>query len=125
MAARRAGANVIRGPGRLLLQRGPLAIQSKGATQTAETAIVSHRNPALELRPPRSAGRLVRPGDFTLLTEAEVQRSFRNLFKSKDVPHETFDKAENLLDELRPESPLRHRLSIELEELRKMHTAKA
>jgi hypothetical protein len=29
------------------------------------------------------------------------------------------------LDELRPESPLRHRLSIELEELRKMHTAKA
>ena len=65
-----------------------------------------------------------RPGGFTLLTEAEVQRSFRNLFKSKDVPPETFDKAETLLDELRPESPLRHRLSIELDELRKMHTAK-
>jgi hypothetical protein len=62
---------------------------------------------------------------FNLLTEAEVQRSFRNLFKSKDVPPETFDKAESLLDELRPESPLRHRLSVELDELRKMHTAKA
>jgi hypothetical protein len=59
-----------------------------------------------------------------LLTESEVQRSFRNLFKSKDVPPETFDKAEALLDELRAESPLRHRLSLELEELRKMHTAK-
>jgi hypothetical protein len=29
------------------------------------------------------------------------------------------DKAEHLLDELRPESPLRHRLGMELEELRK------
>jgi hypothetical protein len=59
-----------------------------------------------------------------LLTEAEVQRSFRNLFKTKDVPPEVFDKAESLLDELRPESPLRHRLSIELQEIRKLHTAK-
>jgi hypothetical protein len=65
------------------------------------------------------------PGGFSLLTESEVQRSFRNLFKTKDVPVETFDKAENLLDELRPESPLRHRLSIELEEIRKLHTARA
>jgi hypothetical protein len=38
---------------------------------------------------------------------------------------ENFDKAEALLEELRPESPLRHRLSNELEELRKMHTADA
>ena len=60
-----------------------------------------------------------------MLTEAEVQRSFRHLFKNKEVAQESFDKAEALLDELRPESPLRHRLSIELEELRKMHTAKA
>ena len=63
-------------------------------------------------------------GESLLLTESEVQRSFRNLFKSKDVPPDAFDKAEALLDELRAESPLRHRLSIELEELRKMHTAK-
>jgi hypothetical protein len=53
-----------------------------------------------------------------------VQRSFRNLFKSKDVPADAFEKAEALLDELRAESPLRHRLSLELEELRKMHTTK-
>ncbi|MGI9471597.1 MAG: hypothetical protein ACR2NZ_08715 [Rubripirellula sp.] len=33
----------------------------------------------------------------------------------------TFDKAEELLEEeLRPESPLRHRLSVELEELRSL-----
>ena len=60
-----------------------------------------------------------------MLTEAEVQRSFRNLFKTKNVSPETFEKAEELLDELRSESPLRHRLSVELEEIRKMHTAKA
>jgi hypothetical protein len=63
-------------------------------------------------------------GEPVLLTESEVQRSFRNLFKSKDVPPDAFDKAEALLEELRAESPLRHRLSLELEELRKMHTAK-
>jgi hypothetical protein len=63
-------------------------------------------------------------GEPVLLTESEVQRSFRNLFKSKDVPPDAFEKAEALLDELRAESPLRHRLSLELEELRKMHTAK-
>lgn len=60
-----------------------------------------------------------------MLTEAEVQRSFRNLFKSKDVPPETFERAEALLDELRAESPLRHRLSVELEEIRKMHSTRA
>ena len=63
--------------------------------------------------------------EVTLLTENEVQRSFRNMFKSKDVPPDTFDKAEALLEELRAESPLRHRLSIELDEIRKLHTAKA
>lgn len=69
--------------------------------------------------------RLLQAGEAPLLTEDQVQRSFRNLFKTKDFPLENFDKAENLLDELRAESPLRHRLSVELEELRKMHTAKA
>jgi hypothetical protein len=59
-----------------------------------------------------------------LLTEAEVQRSFRILFKSKEILPDAFEKAEALLDELRAESPLRHRLSLELEEIRKLHTAK-
>ena len=59
-------------------------------------------------------------GDGTLLTEAEVQQSFRKLFKGKDVNVETIEKAEELLDRLRPESPLRHRLGIELDELREL-----
>ncbi len=59
-----------------------------------------------------------------MLTESQVQRSFRDLFKSKDFSVEVFDKAEALLDELRAESPLRHRLSMELEEIRKLHTAR-
>lgn len=52
-----------------------------------------------------------------MLTEQEVSRSWRKLFKG-EISHEAFEKAETLLDELRPESPLRHRLATELEELR-------
>ena len=73
----------------------------------------------------RELPRAGHPVEVILLTENEVQRSFRNLFKSKEVPPDTFDKAEALLEELRAESPLRHRLSVELEEIRKMHSAKA
>lgn len=56
-----------------------------------------------------------------MLTEAEVQRSFRNLFAGGEQNMDSFEKGEALLDELRPESPLRHRLSVELEELRRLH----
>jgi hypothetical protein len=42
-----------------------------------------------------------------------------------NVSVETFDRAEELLDELRLESPLRHRLTIELEELRNIYATKA
>ncbi len=52
-----------------------------------------------------------------VLTEQEVSRSWSRLFKS-EVTEESFDRAEALLDELRAESPLRHRLGMELEELR-------
>ena len=52
-----------------------------------------------------------------MLTEAEVERSFRKLIKSGQFNQETFDKGEELLQNLRPESPLRHRLTSELEEL--------
>jgi hypothetical protein len=65
-----------------------------------------------------------RPEEHALLTESEVQRSFRNLFKGKDFSADAFEKAQALLDELRAESPLRHRLSLELEEIRKLHTAR-
>jgi hypothetical protein len=62
----------------------------------------------------------------TLLTEAEIQRSFRSLFrKVEQIELDAFERAEALLDELRPESPLRYRLQQELEELRERYEARA
>jgi len=59
-----------------------------------------------------------------LLTEATVEKMFRTLMNDPARAEETFDKAEELLeDELRPESPLRHRLTVELEELRNIAEA--
>jgi hypothetical protein len=55
-----------------------------------------------------------------LLTEQEVSRSWSQIFKGSKFESEAFDRAEDLLEELRPESPLRHRLTHELEELRKL-----
>jgi len=55
-----------------------------------------------------------------VLTESQVERSFRKLIKAEALIAETFDKAEELLEELRPESPLRHRLYSELDELREI-----
>ncbi len=59
-----------------------------------------------------------------MLTEAEVQRSFRRLFKNNDLNAQTIERATALLEELRPESPLRHRLGSELDELKKLQNAK-
>lgn len=56
-----------------------------------------------------------------MLTEHEVSRSWRGLLKG-ELNSEAFEKAEALLDELRPESPLRHRLATELAELRELST---
>ncbi|MBC8356833.1 MAG: hypothetical protein H8E66_33080 [Planctomycetes bacterium] len=55
-----------------------------------------------------------------MLTESQVDRSFRKLIKAEGLITQTFDKAEELLDDLRPESPLRHRLYSELDELREI-----
>ena len=55
-----------------------------------------------------------------MLTEAEVDRSFRKLFSRPNVPPEAFEKAEALIENLRLESPLRHRLRNELDELRRV-----
>jgi len=60
----------------------------------------------------------------TLLTESEVQKNFRKLFTSSDITSESLEKAENLIDQLRLESPLRHRLSEELDEIKKLVPAK-
>jgi hypothetical protein len=59
-----------------------------------------------------------------LLTEQEISRSWIKLLGTGEHNDEVFDKAESLLGELRPENPLRHRLSLELQELRKLHTKK-
>jgi hypothetical protein len=56
-----------------------------------------------------------------LLTEQEVARSWRAIFAAGPINDETLSKAESLLDELRPESPLWHRLYSELEEIRRLH----
>jgi hypothetical protein len=58
-----------------------------------------------------------------VLTENEVSRSWNRLFKD-GLCQEAFESAETLLNELRPESPLRHRLESELGELREMHTSR-
>ena len=42
------------------------------------------------------------------------------MFAGGEATKETFTKAEALLEELRPESPLYHRLSSELDEIRKL-----
>jgi hypothetical protein len=60
-----------------------------------------------------------------LLTEQEVARSWGLVFKGNQFEHDTFERAELLLEELRPESPLRLRLTHELEELRKIQTRRA
>jgi hypothetical protein len=52
-----------------------------------------------------------------VLTEQEVSRSWQRLFKG-DITTDACSKGEALLAELRPESPLRHRLACELEEIR-------
>jgi hypothetical protein len=59
-----------------------------------------------------------------VLTEQQIQRSFHQLFQTSEVTIEQLEKAESLIDQLRLESPLRHRLSEELEELRDMCLAK-
>jgi hypothetical protein len=60
-----------------------------------------------------------------LLTEAEVQRSYRQILKKADSDPDAYDKAEALLDELRPESPLRLRLLNEITELRRLAASKS
>ena len=60
-----------------------------------------------------------------MLTEQEISRTWRSLFRNSGCTNETLEKAEQLLDELRPESPLRHRLGTELDELRQRANQKA
>ena len=56
-----------------------------------------------------------------MLTEQEISRTWTKIFKGQELTSEAVTKAEELLEELRPESPLRHRLGVELEEIRKLY----
>ena len=58
--------------------------------------------------------------ESALLTESTVEKSFRKIISENEHDEATFDRAEEMLDELRPESPLRHRLSMEIDELRSL-----
>ncbi len=58
-----------------------------------------------------------------MLTESQVEKSFRNMISKPQLVEDDFEKAEELLDNLRAESPLLHRLSKELEEVRALATA--
>jgi hypothetical protein len=59
-----------------------------------------------------------------LLTEAQVQKSFTELVHRSELTEDVFERAEELLEQLRPESPLRHRLQSELHELRQLVAAR-
>ena len=59
-----------------------------------------------------------------MLTEHEVSHSWSQVFKGSKFESDAFDRAEQLLEELRPESPLRHRLTHELEELRNIRVSR-
>jgi hypothetical protein len=52
-----------------------------------------------------------------VVSEHDVSAMWRELFRSASVTSETLGKAEALLEELKPESPLRHRLAAELDEI--------
>ena len=56
-----------------------------------------------------------------MLTEQEISRSWRGLINSGEFDERSAAKAEALLGELRPESPLRQRLRTELLELRRLN----
>ncbi|TVQ01396.1 MAG: hypothetical protein EA381_05420 [Planctomycetaceae bacterium] len=55
-----------------------------------------------------------------MLSEASVEKSIRKMLSSPERTEEDIDRAEEMLEDLRPESPLRHRLSVELDELRNL-----
>lgn len=56
-----------------------------------------------------------------MLSERDVTRMWQQLFRGQTVTSQILTKAESLLSELKLESPLRLRLSMELAELRSLH----
>lgn len=53
-----------------------------------------------------------------MLTEQQVAKNWYSLFSKGPIDEKTLQRAEALLRNLRPESPLLYRLTKELEEIR-------
>ena len=84
----------------------------------AEVSFLSFQWPVCPA--PRRISSTTSPRGNALRTEQEVSRSWSALFSGQELNDSIFDRAEELIDSLRPESPLRHRLDAELTELRQM-----
>lgn len=56
-----------------------------------------------------------------MLDERDAARLWRRLFRGQKITSQTVSEAESVVSQLSPESPLRLRLSVELEEIRKLH----
>jgi hypothetical protein len=54
------------------------------------------------------------------MNERDVLTLWRNLFKEQGITKAVLTKANKLLESLSSESPLRHRLKTELEEIRNL-----
>jgi hypothetical protein len=59
-----------------------------------------------------------------MLTEQQIARSWRRLLSEGQFSDDIAAKAEALLEELRAESPLRHRLRTELDDLLRLKLQK-
>ena len=55
-----------------------------------------------------------------MLNERDVTKLWRHLFNGQKVTETLLAKARSLLESLSPESPLRHRLESELEDIRRL-----
>ena len=58
-----------------------------------------------------------------MLDESDATRLWQQRFHDQPVTSHTLAKAESLVGEMHAESPLRLRLSVELEEIRSLHQA--
>lgn len=60
-----------------------------------------------------------------MLDERDATRMWQQLFRGQQITELTLAEAESLLDKMHPESPLRLRFSIELDEIRILHRGKS
>ena len=56
-----------------------------------------------------------------MLEESDANRLWKQLFRSKTVTTETLREAEAVVNQIKPESPLRLRFATELEEIRSLY----